>query len=209
MTPTEGIGLQEVVDTEFDEPADEALDEPADEPADAEAATDSGSDSVETKRDWGHVVAFAVLPTVLIVLALVAAVLKWQTSSADAAEVARIESVQVAKDTTVRMLSYNAESVEEQLFSARDLLTGDFQNSYTDLANSTVIPGAREQNINTVANVVAAASVSATPDHAVVMVFVNQTMIIGDDPPTDSASSVRVTLEKVDDRWLVSSFDPV
>ena len=50
---------------------------------------------------------------------------------------------------------------------------------------------------------------SADPRHAVVLVFVNQTVVVGKDAPTDTASSVRVTLEKVGDRWLISKFDPV
>jgi Mce-associated membrane protein len=54
-----------------------------------------------------------------------------------------------------------------------------------------------------------AASVSATENHAVVLVFVNQTTTIGTDAPTASTSTVRVTLDKVDDRWLISQFDPV
>ncbi|BEH77096.1 MCE associated membrane protein [Mycobacterium pseudoshottsii JCM 15466] len=37
----------------------------------------------------------------------------------------------------------------------------------------------------------------------------NQTIIVSQDPPTSTASSVRVTLDKVDGRWLISRFDPV
>jgi Mce-associated membrane protein len=43
----------------------------------------------------------------------------------------------------------------------------------------------------------------------VVLAFVDQTTTIGNDAPTDTASSVRVTLDKVDSRWLISGFDPV
>jgi Mce-associated membrane protein len=32
---------------------------------------------------------------------------------------------------------------------------------------------------------------------------------VGQDAPTNSASSVRVTLDKIDGRWLISGFDPV
>jgi Mce-associated membrane protein len=59
------------------------------------------------------------------------------------------------------------------------------------------------------ATVPAASSVSATPDHAVVLVFVNQTIVMGSDPPTNTASSVKVSMEKRDGHWLISSFDPV
>jgi len=40
-----------------------------------------------------------------------------------------------------------------------------------------------------------------------VLLFVNQMVRIGDSRPADSASTVRVTLDKVGGRWLVSSFD--
>jgi Mce-associated membrane protein len=55
----------------------------------------------------------------------------------------------------------------------------------------------------------AAASVSANPSHAVVLLFVNQTVTVGNSAPADTASSVRVTVDKVDGRWLISKFDPV
>ena len=50
---------------------------------------------------------------------------------------------------------------------------------------------------------------SASADHAEVLVFVNQTITVGNDPPTDTPSSVRVTLDKIGGRWLISQFDPV
>jgi Mce-associated membrane protein len=124
-------------------------------------------------------------------------------------ETARIESVQAAKDSTIALLSYKPDTVEQQLGAARDLLTGDFRDSYTSLTNDVVIPGAKQKQISAVATVPAVASVSAKPNQAVVLVFVNQTVIVGQDAPTDTASSVRVTLDKVGDRWLIAKFDPV
>jgi len=117
--------------------------------------------------------------------------------------------VQAARDITIALLSYTPDQVEQQLGDARNLLTGEFRDSYTSLTNDVVIPGAREKQISAVASVPAAASVSATATEAVVLVFVNQTVIVGQDAPTDTASSVRVTLEKVGDSWLISKFDPV
>ena len=117
--------------------------------------------------------------------------------------------MQAAKDSTIALLSYKPDTVEQQLSAARDLLTGDFRDSYTSLTNDVVIPGAKQKQISAVATVPAMASVSANPNHAVVLVFVNQTVVVGQDAPTDTASSVRVTLDKVGDRWLISKFDPV
>ena len=71
-------------------------------------------------------------------------------------------SLQAAKDSTIAMLSYKPDTVEQQLGAARDLLTGDFRDSYTSLTHDVVIPGAKEKQISAVATVPAAASVSAT-----------------------------------------------
>ena len=93
--------------------------------------------------------------------------------------------------------------------AAVDRLTGSFRQQYTQLVSDVVAPGAKQQHISAVATVPAAASVSATGNHAVVLVFVDQTTTIGNDGPPQTTSSVRVTLEKVHGRWLISQFDPV
>jgi Mce-associated membrane protein len=152
---------------------------------------------------------FAVLPALALSLALGAGYLKWQDSSIRDSDLARIESIQVAKDSTVAMLSYRPDTVGKDLGAARDLLTGDFKNAYTSLTNEVVIPGAKQKQISAVASVPAVASVSASPNHAVALVFVNQTVTVGTDAPTDTASSIKVTLDKVGGHWLISHFDPV
>ncbi|AHC26930.1 MULTISPECIES: hypothetical protein [Mycobacteriaceae] len=174
-----------------------------------EAADESTGASAAQGTRWGRVLAYGILPGLALILGLVAGFLKWQDNSVRDGDLARIESVQVAKDSTVALLSYQPDTVEQQLTDARSLLTGDFANAYTDLTTDVVIPGAKEKQISAVATVPAAASVSADPNKAVVIVFVNQTVVVGGDAPTDTASSVRVTMEKHGDRWLISGFDPV
>ncbi len=164
---------------------------------------------VRRRADWSRGAVFGVLPAVALVLAAGAGVLKWQDSSRRSAEAAAMESVSAARDATTAILSYRAESVEQDLNAARDRLTGSFLDSYTRLIHNVVIPGAKEKKISTLAQIPAASSVSASDDHAVALVFVDQTVTIGAGAPTTSASSVRVTLDKVGGRWLVSGFDPV
>ncbi len=169
------------------------------------------SEPTEPKRqtDWSRIVAFALLPVLAFVLALGAGVLKFIDSGVRDSDTARDQSVQAAKDSTVALLSYKPDSVEQQLTAARDRTTGGFRGQYTDLTNNVVIPGAKQKQISAVANVPEAASVSANPGRAVVLLFVNQTVTVGNNVPTDTASSVRVTLDKVGDRWLISQFEPV
>lgn len=159
--------------------------------------------------DWRRLVVYGVLPALVVLLALLVGLFKFWDSTARESEIARVESVQAAKESTIAMLSYQPGTVEEELTAAQDLLTGAFRDSYAELTHDVVIPGAKQKHISTVANVPAAASVSATPRHAVVLLFINQAAIVGGDAPTDTASSVRVTLDKIDGRWLIAGFDPI
>ncbi len=198
-------------DTEADAADDTGADDDAadDDAVDDDATAEAVSDTPKRGIQWSRLVAFGLLPALALVLALGAGYLKWRDNSVRNGEIAAATSVQAARDTTIALLSYTPDKVEQQLGDARNLLTGEFRDSYTSLTNDVVIPGAREKQISAVASIPAAASVSATPTEAVVLVFVNQTVIVGGSAPTDTASSVRVTLEKVDDRWLISKFDPV
>lgn len=194
-------------------PDDSAADETSDEATTDEEATDAETaeaPSASTRSiDWGRVLAYGVLPALALLLALAAGYLKFVDNSVRDSDTARIESMQAAKDSTIAMLSYQPDTVDTQLNDARNLLTGDFQNSYTSLINDVVIPGAKQKQISAVATVPAAASVSAEANRAVVLVFVNQTVVVGADAPTDTASSVKVSLEKHGDKWLISEFQPV
>jgi Mce-associated membrane protein len=204
-----------VAETDVEQSEEQTADEIVDTTEESEGAADESEPEAaepgETKRrvNWSRVLAYGVLPGLALILAMAAGFLKWQDSSVRDAELVRMESVQAAKDSTVAMLSYEPDTVEQQLGAARDLLTGEFRDAYTSLTNDVVIPGAKEKQISATATVPAAASVSADPNHAVVLVFVNQTVVIGDGAPTDTASSVRVGLDKIDGRWLISKFDPV
>lgn len=178
-----------------------------DDDVDAESAESSPSEGRDTDRQ--RLAAFVLLPALALLLALVAGFLKYQDASRRGAQVSARDSVAAARDAATAILTYQADSADKDLSAARPLLTGSFLDSYTNLVNSVVIPGAKQRKISALAQVPAAASVSATENHAVVLVFVNQAVTIGKDAPTNTASSVRVTLDKVGDRWLVSGFDPV
>jgi Mce-associated membrane protein len=153
--------------------------------------------------------AYGLLPGLALLLTVAAGYLKDQAGLAKESGIARIESVTAAKESTIALLSYTPDTAEKDLGAARDRTTGTFTESYTQLTHDVVIPGAKQKHISAVAKVPAAASVSATPNHAVALVFIDQTVVIGTDQPTDTASSVRVTLDKVGGRWLISGFDPV
>jgi Mce-associated membrane protein len=179
----------------------------------ADCATDAGDNGAGNtgKRplSWTRLIAFGLLPGLALVVAIAAGFLKWQESSMREIQTARLESMQAAKDSTIALLSYRPDTVDKDLNAARDRLTGTFRDSYTSLTHDVVIPGAKQKQISAVVTVPAVASVSATASHAVVLVFVDQTIIVGTDAPTATASSVKVSLDKISGRWLISDFTPV
>jgi Mce-associated membrane protein len=179
--------------------------------ADAESEDAKDVEASAAKRNivWSRLLVFGVLPVLAMLLAAAVGFLKWHDAWTHSAGAAGIESVAAAKESTVAILSYQPDSVEKDLGAARDRLTGKFRDSYTDLVHDVVIPGAKKDHIAAIATVPAAASVSATPNHAIVLVYVSQTVTVGNDAPTDTASTVRVTMDKIGNRWLISSFDPI
>jgi Mce-associated membrane protein len=201
----------EAMSEELEPTAEDQAAQEDSEAANADEASDGEPDSGPEKRavEWSRVLAHGVLPAIALLLALGAGYFKWVVGSADDLARARTESVRVAGEDTVVLLSYKADSVEKDLAAARERLTGEFKDAYTELTRQVVIPGAKEKHISSVAKVNAAASVSATANHAVVLLFVDQTVTIGAGAPTDTQPVVRVTLDKVNGRWLVSRFDPV
>lgn len=180
----------------------------------AESDESSGDVQPDSKREkhpivWSRVFAYGILPGLALVLALGAGYLRWSGGSSDDLAAARAESVQVAREDAVALLSYKADSVDKDLAAARERLTGEFKDAYSELTRQVVIPGAKEKHISSAAKATAAASVSVTASHAVALVFVDQTVTIGDGAPTGTQPVVRMTLDKVNGRWLVSRFDPV
>jgi Mce-associated membrane protein len=191
---------------------DAATDDAAATTSDADSTAEGDETSSKGSRrqvNWSRVLTYGLLPALALILFMIAGYLKWTDTTIRDSQTARTESVQAARDGTVAMLSYNPADVDKQLAAARDLLTGEFRKSYTGLTHDVVIPGAKQQHITAAATVPAASSVSASVNHAVVLVFVDQTTTVGSSAPTAMASAVRVTLDKVNGRWLISQFDPV
>jgi Mce-associated membrane protein len=177
-------------------------------PGEGSAEPEAGA-AARRRPTWRRIMAYGILPGLALTLAIAGGMLKYLDSSASHDLRAELESVQAAKDSTVAMLSYQPDTVEHQLQDARALLTGTFRDSYTALINDVVIPGSKQKQISATATVPAAASVAADSRHAVVLVFVDQTVVVGSDAPADTTSAIRVTLDKTSGHWLVSQFDPI
>lgn len=127
-----------------------------------------------------------------------------------ATERARTEAVSAASDQAAKMLSYGYLDVDQQLAAAADGLTGDFRDDYTKLVQETIAPGAKEKKLTVQATVQAGSIVSATPDDAVVLLFVNQVTTSAEQPDAATTGSrVRMEMHKEDGRWLTGRLTPV
>ncbi|OBA84335.1 hypothetical protein A9W99_00135 [Mycobacterium sp. 1164966.3] len=181
------------------------------------AEVDSSPELRRGHRDWSrrlHTV--KIVPVLLVLLLLLsggaAAWLyfeqyrpKQQTDPGVAREVAK-----AASDGTVALLSYSPESLDKDFANAKSYLSGDFLSEYTKRIEQTVAPAAKQKSLTTTAHVVGAAVSELHRNSAVVLVFVDQSTTSKDRPdPSMWASSVLVSMTRINGKWLITKFDPV
>nr|WP_232006399.1 hypothetical protein [Mycobacterium sp. 852013-50091_SCH5140682] len=118
--------------------------------------------------------------------------------------------VEAASTGTVALLSYAPETLDKDLATARALMVGDFLTYYGKFTSDVVAPAVRDKGIRASAQVVRAAMMEIHPESAKVLIFLNQETVSKERPdPALTASSVVVSLTKLDGKWLISAFDPV
>jgi Mce-associated membrane protein len=195
--------------TESGEVAEDSSDEIVDD-SDEKATARAGR--AGTRGRLGAILGVVLVAAALVVSAGVAGWLYFyqyrvdQQTNAAAANVA----LEAAKSGTVALLSYSPDTLENDFTAAKSNLTGDFLSYYTQFTEQIVTPAAKEKQVKTVAAVIRAAVSEIQPDSATVLLFINQTTTSKENPDgAFAASSVKVGLKKIDDRWLINTFDPV
>ncbi len=119
-------------------------------------------------------------------------------------------AIRAASAGTVALLSYSPESTDHDFSAAEAHLTGDFLTYYTKFTQQIVGPAAKQRGVKATANVVRAAVSEMHPRTAVVLVYIDQSSVSKEKPdPEFFASSVLVTVEKNNNTWLISKFQPV
>ncbi len=153
------------------------------------------------------------IAAVLMAALLLAAGAAWLFSDAAGRRAgvrAGSDAAQAARDAIVAISSYQPATVRETLdAAARDRLTGEFLDDYTQLTKTVVVPESVGRKISATATVPAVAVVSSETRHAVVLAYVDQIRTEGAGAPEKSTSTVRVTMDNVDGRWLISNFEPI
>ncbi|MFF4302610.1 hypothetical protein [Streptomyces sp. NPDC001601] len=192
------------------------------EPESPESSESSESSEGEQPEDGapprkaGPSVLTAVLGVVLVAALLAAAVLGWQYRQGRQAEQARGEALAAARQAAPVVLSYDYRHLDRDFSRARALLTGHFRDQYGKTTKAVVAPTATKYHGVVKATVATPADggapavsvVSATPDRAVVLLFVNQVTSSTQVPePRLDLNRVRMTLTRTSDGWKVSGVD--
>ncbi|TAM65408.1 hypothetical protein [Mycobacterium sp.] len=182
---------------------------------------DAGGDSPEQTERSGRSVPRAwrkvkPVPVILVVLLLIsggaATWLYFTQYRPDKQTDAGVASAVVnsASEGTVAILSYSPESLDKDFAAAKSHLSGDFLSYYNQFTEQIVAPAAKQKSLKTAARVLGAAVQELHPDSAVVLVLVDQSTMSKDNPdPAMAASSVLVSLTRVNGKWLITKFDPV
>lgn len=209
MTTDDNETNVDVAETAVDEAAIEELTEPE---TPTPLPGSDFQDSTRVGRSRVGILGIALLAVALIASAGVAAWLYFSQYRPDQQVDAAVSktALDAATNGTVALLSYAPDSLDKDFASAKSHLTGDFLSYYTQFTEQIVTPAAQQKSVKTTASVVRAAVSELHPNSAVVLVFVNQTTTSKENPDGAFAvSSVKVSLNKVDGTWLISSFDPV
>ena len=216
MTTKDAADATDVDETETEKVTDESVDE-ATETDDAATETETQSEKRDGVLRRSARVVVGRIGAIVLAVALIASagLAAWlyfgqyrpgQETNDTAANVA----LDAAKTGTVALLSYSPESLDKDFAAAKSHLTGDFLSYYTQFTQQIVTPAAKQKSVKTAASVVRAAVSDMHPDSAVVLVFINQNTISKENPDGSfAASAVKVGLKKINDTWLISSFDPV
>lgn len=120
------------------------------------------------------------------------------------------EAIDAASGGTVALLSYAPETIDDDLAESLSLMTGEFLTYYRKFSTEVIAPAVRDKGVTATAQVVRAALMEMRPEHAKVLLFLNQQTSSRDRPePAPTASSVVVSMTKVEGKWLISAFEPV
>ena len=153
---------------------------------------------------------------VLLLAGLAAtAVLGWRYREGTQTEQARAQALAAAQQAAPVVLSYDYHHLNRDFTTARTHLTGRFATEYGKTTTTVVAPTATKYHGVVKATVAAPAGgtpaasvVSATPDQAVILLFVNQvTTSTQTSGPRVDLNRVRMTMTRTSAGWKVSGVD--
>lgn len=121
----------------------------------------------------------------------------------------RAAVLDVAQADIPKIFAYDYQTVERSLADAYPLLTPNYRQEFEKSANTQVIPEAKKRQVVVQANVVGAAVESLDQSSAQLLVFMNRTVTDVSQKPVYDGSRLQVTMQHVDNKWLVDYIKPV
>jgi Mce-associated membrane protein len=120
------------------------------------------------------------------------------------------QAVKAASDGAVALLSYSPDTLDRDLSNAKSRLSESYLAYYQQFADQIVGPAAQRGRITTTATVVRAAVAELHSSSAVVIMFIKLKTASKEKPePIVTSSTLRVTLIKAKDSWLIEKFETV
>lgn len=181
-------------------PADEAPDDGA--PGEGEGVADDAQADVR-KELRGNVARWAAVAVLAAVLAG-AGYEGWLVFQHHQKDVAAAQALDAAKKYITTLTSVDTNAIDKNFADVLDGSTGEFKDMYTKSSaqlRQTLIDNKAAAH----GSVIDAAVQSATEDKVDVVLFVDQSVSNGAAPaPQLDRSRVKMTMEKVDGRWLAS-----
>jgi Mce-associated membrane protein len=130
-----------------------------------------------------------------------------QASDKTTTQQERDAAVAAAKTEIPQILSYNYKTLNADLARASADTTGQFSGQFGVLASQLIGPNAVKQQTVTQAAVPVAAAVDSNGDEVTVLVFLDQSTTSKAQPKAQvNSGQLRVTMQKVNGRWLVEQF---
>lgn len=142
---------------------------------------------------------------VAMVAVLVAAFAAYQWRALAAEAEARVQAREAAEIMAARITTFDGAEIDQFVDRLRDLATGDYADQVTELFSPDFRDALRENEIESVGEVVRSFVQELDGDDAEVFVIVRQTSINAavDEPVTDELR-MELSLTREDGRWLIA-----
>lgn len=192
----------ELDSTQLEADADGELDESADSP-------ETGAQSEDAAKPARRTIDLrtALISAAFAVLVLLAGFLGWKVWEQQQLNQAREEAQRAAVSYAQVLTSIDSDNVDENFKQVLDGATGEFKDMYSQ--SSVELRQLLVENKATANGLVVESAVqSVSKDKAVVLLFVDQSVSNTKLPdPRIDRSRMKMTLEKVDGRWLASQVE--
>jgi Mce-associated membrane protein len=158
----------------------------------------------DSKRPWGQYLRRSIVPLVLVAALAVSGFLGWQQWQQHRVTQAGQQAQQAAIGYAQVLTSIDSSNVDQNFRQVLDGATGEFKDMYTQ--SSVQLRQLLIENKATAHGVAVDSAIqSASPDKVVVLLFIDQTVTNSQLPdPRIDRSRIKMTMEKVNGRWLAA-----